>query len=88
MSAATRNQRVLAEISTLSISVPVAVVFQESSMVRPSTLTSRVVPPSFLIPTQADELRSKARPAMSPSVIALMSISMVVRSARPTPTRE
>jgi len=70
MSAFARSHTRVPWTGALATSVPVPVVFQLPSMVSPLTITRRVVPPSRLRPIQAEESRSRASPARSPSRIA------------------
>jgi hypothetical protein len=83
MSALTRSQILLPVIAALATSVPVFVVFQLPSMARPFVMTTRVVPLSRLTPTQAEDWRSMASPARSPSRMAPWSSSMVAVEVGP-----
>jgi hypothetical protein len=67
MSALTRNQIRPPEMVALACSEPKPAVFQLLSMVRPLTITTRLAPPSRLTPIHAEESRSRASPARSPS---------------------
>jgi hypothetical protein len=65
-----RNQIRPPDTLTLAWSLPVPVVFQLPSMVSPVSITRRVVPLSRLTPIHAEESRSSASPARSPSFMA------------------
>ena len=67
MSAVARSQIRPPETVAPPTSVPVPVVPQLLSMVSPLTIDTRVAPPSRLTPIQAEESRSIASPARSPS---------------------
>src|SRR4051812_11295377 len=69
MSALARSHIRPPETVALAASDPVPLVFQLLSMVRPLVITTLVAPLSRLMPIQADESRSMARPARSPLAI-------------------
>src|SRR5689334_16606829 len=77
MSALARNQIRLPVRFALATSVPVPVVFQLPSIVRPLTITTRLRPLSRLIPIHAEESRSIASPLRSPSRIEVTSRATV-----------